>query len=58
MGASVITKFRDYKDVGGVKQAHRIEQDSMMPFTIEYTEVRHNVDDIPEDAFEVPASLK
>jgi hypothetical protein len=30
----------------------------MMGFTVEYTAVRHNVDDIPEDAFEVPASLK
>ena len=58
MGSSVVTKFTDYREVGGVKQAHRIEQEGMMPFTIEYTAVRYNTDDIPADVFEVPQGIK
>ena len=41
-----------------LKQAHRIEQEGIMPFTIEYTAVRYNTDDIPADVFEVPQGIK
>ena len=57
MGTSVLTKFSDYREVDGVKTAHRTEQEGPMPFTVEYTSVRYNVDDIPEDIFEVPAGI-
>ena len=58
MGSSVITKFSDYREISGMKLAHRIEQEGMMAFTIEYTSVGYNVDDIPEDIFEVPQGIK
>ncbi len=58
MGSSVVTKFSDYREVGGVKQAHRIEQEGLVAFTIEYTDVRYNTDDIPADIFEVPQGIK
>ena len=58
MGVSIVTKFRDYREVGGVKAAHRVEQEGPMPFTVEYTSVRYNVDDIPEDIFDVPQGIK
>ena len=58
MGASITTTFSDYREVSGVTTAHRIEQGGPMPFTIEYTDVRYNVDDIPADAFEVPQGIK
>lgn len=29
-----------------------------MPAIVEYTSVRFNVDDIPEDTFELPARIK
>lgn len=58
MGSSVVTKFSDYREVSDVKQAHRIEQEGMMAFTIEYTDVRYNTDDIPADVFEIPQGIK
>jgi hypothetical protein len=58
IGASVISKYSDYREVGGVKMAYMIEQEGPMPFIIEYTDVRVNADDIPEDAFEVPQGIK
>ncbi len=58
MGTSIVTKFSDYREVEGVKTAHLIEQEGPMPFTVEYTVVRYNVDDIPPDTFEVPQSIK
>jgi outer membrane lipoprotein-sorting protein len=58
MGTSVVTKFSDYREVDGVKTAHLIEQEGPMPFTVEYTAVRYNVDDIPEGTFEVPQGIK
>jgi hypothetical protein len=58
MGASIVTKFSEYREVDGVKTAHRIDQEGPMPFVIEYTVVRYNVDDIPEGTFEVPEGIK
>jgi hypothetical protein len=58
MGSSVVTSFSDYRDVAGTKVPHHIEQEGMMPFSIDYTSVRLNVDDIPEGTFEVPESLQ
>ena len=58
MGSSVITTFSDYRDISGMKLAHRIEQEGMMAFTIEYTTVRYKVDDLPEDIFELPQGIK
>lgn len=58
MGTSIVTKFSDYREVDGVKTAHLIEQEGPMPFTVEYTVVRYNVDDIPEGTFDVPPGIK
>ena len=57
MGTSVVTKFSEYREEDGVKTAHRIDQEGPMPWTIEYTAVRYNVDDIPEDTFDVPEGI-
>jgi outer membrane lipoprotein-sorting protein len=58
MGMSVVTTFGDYREVDGVKTAHRIDQEGPMPWTIQYTTVRFNTDDIPEGVFEVPQGIK
>jgi len=58
MGASIMTKFSEYREVEGVKTAHLIEQEGPMPFTVEYTAVRYNVDDIPEGTFEIPQGIE
>ena len=58
MGTSIVTKFSEYREVDGVKTAHLIEQEGPMPFTVEFTVVRYNVDDIPEGSFEVPQGIK
>jgi hypothetical protein len=58
MGATVTIQPSDYREIDGVTLAHHIEQEGPMTSTIEYTRVRFNVDDIPEDAFEVPAAIE
>lgn len=57
MGATVTVKPSDYRPVDGVMMAHRVEQEGMMPITIEYTRIRFNVDDIPPGRFDLPAGL-
>ena len=58
IGGVVTTTFRDFREVGGVVTAHRIEQEGWMPFTIVYTSVRYNVADLPTDVFQVPEELQ
>lgn len=58
MGASIITKYSDYREIDGTKMAHRIELEGPMAYVIEYTGVRFNVDDIPENSFALPQGIK
>jgi len=58
MGASILTMYSDYREVDGAKMAHRVELDGPMAYTIEYTDVRFNPDDIPEDRFALPEGVK
>jgi hypothetical protein len=57
MSTVVSIKLRDYRPVGGITLAHRIEQSGMMSIAIEYTRVRFDVDDIPPGRFDLPAGL-
>ena len=49
----------DYKDVGGIKAAHKITQQlpNGMSQVIEFTEMKYNVD-IPESTFAIPAEIQ
>jgi len=58
MGATVVAKLSDFREVDGVTIPHFIEQEGPMPIIIEYTSLRINVDDIPEGTFEVPQAIK
>jgi hypothetical protein len=58
MGASILTMYSDYREIDGAKMAHRIEREGPMAYVIEYTSVRFNVDDIPEDSFALPEGVK
>jgi hypothetical protein len=57
-GGTVLTQFSDYRDVHGIKAAHRIEQQGLMHWVMEVTEVRYNVDDIPEGVFDLPPRIE
>lgn len=57
MGATVTVTPRDYRPVDGVMMPHRVDQEGMMPITIEYTRIRFNVDDIPPGRFDLPPGL-
>jgi hypothetical protein len=57
MGATVTVKTSDFRMVDGVLMPHRIDQEGMMPITIEYTRIRFNVDDIPPGRFDLPPGL-
>jgi len=58
MGATVVVKLSDFREVDGVTVPHFIEQEGPMAVLIEYTGLRFNVDDIPEGTFEVPQGIK
>ena len=58
MGATVVVKLSDHREVDGVTVPHFIEQEGPMAALIEYTSLRINVDDIPEGTFEVPQGIK
>ena len=58
MGATIIVKLSDFREVDGVTLPHLIEQEGPMPVLIEYTRLRFNVDDIPEGVFEIPEGLE
>jgi hypothetical protein len=55
MGATVTVKTSDFRAVDGIVMPHRIEEEEMMPITIEYTRIRFNFDDIPLGRFDLPA---
>jgi hypothetical protein len=58
MGATIIAKLSDFREVEGVTLPHLIEQEGPMPVLIEYTRLRFNVDDIPEGVFDVPEGVQ
>lgn len=57
MPTPIVTTFGDYRAVDGVKTAHRVEQRGAVGWVLEVTSLRVNVDDLPEDVFEVPARI-
>ncbi len=58
MGFTIVTKYSDYRKVGGIQWPYHIEQRGGPGFTVDFTSVRINVDDIPEHQFDVPEELK
>jgi len=58
MGFTIVTKYSDYRKVGGIQWPYHIEQRGGPGFTIDFTSVRINVDDIPQGQFDVPEELK
>jgi hypothetical protein len=58
MGFTIVTKYSDYRQVGGIQWPYHIEQRGGPGFTVDFTSVRINVDDIPEGQFDVPEELK
>jgi hypothetical protein len=58
MGATVVAKLSDFREIDGVTLPHFIEQEGPMPVLIEYTSLRINADDIPEGTFDVPEGIE
>jgi hypothetical protein len=57
-GPRVVTTLGDYQETQGILSPRTIEIDGPESYTLEYTSVVYDVEDIPEDTFELPASLQ
>lgn len=57
-GSRTITTLDDYQETQGIRSPRTIETRGSQSYTLRYTSVAYDIDDIPEDTFELPASLK
>lgn len=57
-GVRATTDLGDWEESQGIWSPRTFRQKGSPSYTLKYTSVSYDVEDIPEDAFEVPASLK
>jgi hypothetical protein len=57
-GVQTVTDLMDYQETQGISSPRTVRRQGSQSYTLKYTNVRYDVADLPEDAFEVPASLK
>ena len=57
-GSRTITTLDDYQETQGIRSPRTIETRGSQSYVLRYTSVAYDVDDIPEDTFELPESLK
>lgn len=57
-GPGMVTNLGDYQETQGILSARTVETKGPESFTLKYTTVAYDVEDIPEDTFELPASLR
>ena len=57
-GSRTITTLDDYQETQGIRSPRIIETRGPQSYTLRYTSVAYDVDDIPDDTFELPESLK
>jgi outer membrane lipoprotein-sorting protein len=56
-GSTTTVDLSDYQESAGILSPRMVDQTGLQSYSIKYTSVAYDVDDIPEDAFDVPASL-
>lgn len=56
-GSRIIANLSDYEETQGILSARTLDMRGPQSYTLKYTSVAYDVDEIPEDTFEVPASL-
>jgi len=57
-GSKITTDLADWEESQGIRSARSVRQTGSQSFTLRFTSVSYDVDEIPEGTFEVPASLK
>jgi hypothetical protein len=57
-GPRMVTNLGDYQETKGIVSARTVETKGPESFTLKYTTVAYDVEDIPEDTFELPTSLQ
>jgi hypothetical protein len=57
-GIAIVTKMSDYQETQGILSPRSVEVEGPESYGLKYTAIEYDVDDIPEDTFELPASLK
>jgi hypothetical protein len=56
-GARATTDLGDWEETQGILSPRTLQQKGSPSYTLKFTSVSYDVEDIPEDAFEAPASL-
>lgn len=56
-GVRATTDLGDWEETQGILSARTLKQKGPVSYTLKLTNVSYDVEDIPEDAFEVPTSL-
>ena len=57
-GVRATTDLSDWEETQGIQSARTVKVRGPASYTLRYTSVAYDVDDIPADAFELPAMLK
>lgn len=56
-GSRTIVNLSDYEETQGISSARTVDMRGPQSYTLTYTSVAYDVDEIPEGTFKVPASL-
>lgn len=57
-GPRVVTSLGDYQETQGILSPRTVQTRGPESFTLKYTTVAYDVEEIPEDTFELPTSLQ
>jgi hypothetical protein len=57
-GSKATTDLDDWEETQGIQSARTVKVRGPASYTLKFTSVTYDVDDIPADAFELPATLK
>lgn len=56
-GTTIVSDRKEWQETNGITSARLIEVGGPQAYTLRFTRVAYDVDDIPEDAFALPATL-
>jgi len=57
-GPAITRDFADWQESQGIRSPRSVKQKGRQSYSVEFTNVSYDVDEIPEGTFEIPASLK
>ena len=58
MGSTVVTMLSDYQETQGIVSPRTVELQGPESYSLKYISIEYDVDSIPEDAFDLPASVQ